>query len=153
MIAVHPLLPSASSASRVRQDILNELPISHIPCIYLKKTFSTSFQCSAWVPLIWVFIYKIKKRFFFHILYKFDFVSSLHHQNHSWLPWLHMFSSIKSKKRGFFSHNFHNVCHLNECSHIHFTNFVFNSILVIIYMFMFIFVSSPLHLKCPIHYL
>ena len=90
-----------------------------------------------------------QKCFFFHILYKFNFVSSIHHQNHCH----HLFSSIKSKNRFLFSHNFHNVCHPNEFSHIRFRNIVLNSILVIIYMFMFIIVSSPLHLKCPIHYL
>ena len=68
------------------------------------------------------------------------------------IPGCHdLFSSIKSKNGFLFSHNFHNVCHPHEFSHIRFRNIVFNSILVIIYMFMFNFVSSPWQLKCPLH--
>ena len=35
--------------------------------------------------------------FFLHILYKFNFVSSIHHQNHSWLPWLVLFYKIQKR--------------------------------------------------------
>ena len=96
----------------------NCLFLTFVALIWKRPPLVSNFQYSAWLSLIWVFICKIVMFFFLHILCKFDFLEV---------------SSVKSKNGFFFpSYNFCNVCHLHECSHIRFTNIVFNNILVII---------------------
>ena len=54
----------------------------------------TTNQYSVW---LYEFSSIKSKMFFFHILYKFNFVSSIHHQNHSWLPWLVFIYKIQKR--------------------------------------------------------
>ena len=83
----------------------NCLFLAFVALIWKRPPLVSNFQYSAWLSIICVFICKIVT-FFFHILYKFDFLEV---------------SSVKSKN-GFFSYNFCNVWasspHYNILSHV-----------------------------------
>ena len=80
--------------------------ISSLNCLFLtflafiwKTPSQLRFKLTTNQYSVWLYEFSsIKsKMFFFHILYKFNFVSSIHHQNHSWLPWLVFIYKIQKR--------------------------------------------------------